>query len=137
MPYELLDHTADLGLRIRATELSELFEAAAAALGEQLVEVFPSEADQILRITVSGEDWADLLLNWLRELLAYWHLEGQLVTTARCVDLSPHTITAAIGLLPWDPKIHIPNQEIKAVTYHMLEVVPTEDGWQATVIFDL
>jgi SHS2 domain-containing protein len=137
MPYELLDHTADLGLSIRAAELSELFETAATALGEQLVDVSQSESFQDQRIRVSGEDWADLLINWLRELLVCWHLEGRVVTKARCVDLSAHTLTAEVSLLPFDSKIHTVNQDIKAVTYHQLEVVPTDNGWKATVIFDL
>lgn len=137
MTYEILDHTADLGLRIRAAKLSELFEAAAAALGEQLVDLSPSEADRKQRISVTGEDWADLLINWLRELLALWHLEGKVVTTASCLDLLPYTLTADLVLASFNPKIHAPNQEIKAVTYHQLDVSPCDDGWQATVIFDL
>lgn len=137
MPYERLDHTADLGLCIRAAELSELFETAAVALGEQLVDVSQSESFQEQRIRVSGEDWADLLINWLRELLARWHLEGWVVVRARCVDLAAHTLTAEVTFLPFDSKIHTPNQDIKAVTYHQLEVVSTDNGWIATVIFDL
>jgi SHS2 domain-containing protein len=137
MPYSIIDHTADLGLRIQAPELPELFETAAAALGEQLVEAPSSQGLQRQRLTVSGEDWADLLINWLRELLAAWHLEGRVVRGARCLELRPYTLTAAVELLAFDPAAHLPRQEIKAVTYHQVEVSPSADGWQATVIFDL
>jgi SHS2 domain-containing protein len=137
MPYQLIDHTADLGLRIQAPELPELYETAAVALGEQLVEAPSSQGLEGQRLTVSGEDWADLLVNWLRELLACWHLEGRVVRAARCLELTPHTLTAEVDLLAFDPAVHLPNQEIKAVTYHQLDVFPSADGWQATVIFDL
>lgn len=137
MPFHLIDHTADLGIRIQARDLPELFETAAAALGEQLVEA-PKAADfRHRRLDVSGEDWADLLINWLRELLACWHLDGYAVRRARCVALSPHKLSADVSFLPFDPAIHTPQQEIKAVTYHQLEVSPAAEGWQATVIFDL
>lgn len=137
MPYYLIDHTADLGIRIQARDLPELFETAAAALGEQLVAAPKAEGLRHQRLGVSGEDWADLLINWLRELLACWHLEGLAVRSARCLTLSPYTLSADVTCLPFDPAIHSPNQEIKAVTYHQLEVSPCADGWQATVIFDL
>jgi SHS2 domain-containing protein len=137
MPYHLIDHTADLGLRIEAHDLPELFETAAAVLGEQLVEAPSSREVERQRLTVSGEDWADLLINWLRELLALWHLKARVVLTARCLDLSPFTLTAQVDLLSFDPALHTSRQEIKAVTYHQLEVSPSADGWQATVIFDL
>jgi SHS2 domain-containing protein len=137
LPYDLLDHTADLGLRIQARDLPELFETAAVALGEQLVEA-PKAADcRHRRIEVSGEDWADLLINWLRELLACWHLDAHAVRRARCVALSPFKLSADVAFLPFDPAIHSSQQEIKAVTYHQLDVSPSTEGWQATVIFDL
>lgn len=137
MPYKLLDHTADLCLYIQAAELPALFETAAVALGEQLVIVSPSEPRQIHRLRVSGADWDDLMINWLRELLAHWHLEAQVVTMARCVELSSTLLCAEVSFLPFDPNVHTPNQEIKAVTYHQLDVSVCDDGWQATVIFDL
>lgn len=137
MGYEIIEHTADMGLRIRAAELPALFETAAIALGEQLVDIVPTEAGRKQRLTVTGEDWADLMINWLRELLALWHLEGKVVVTARCLDLTPYCLSAEADLLPFNPKVHPPNQEIKAVTYHQLDVSPCDEGWQATVIFDL
>lgn len=137
MPYSLLDHTADLGLHIQAPELPELFETAAVALGEQLVETPLPEAFDNERLTVAGDDWPDLLIEWLRELLALWHLEGRAVCGARCIELSPYTLEAEVDLLPFDPAVHTANQEIKAVTYHQLDVSACDTGWQATVIFDL
>jgi len=137
LPYHLLDHTADLGLRIQASDLPELYETAAAALGEQLVEAPKAVDFRHQRIEVSGEDWADLLINWLRELLACWHLDGFVVRCARCVALSPFKLLADVAFLPFDPAVHSSLQEIKAVTYHQLDVSPSTEGWQATVIFDL
>jgi SHS2 domain-containing protein len=137
LPYQFLNHTADLGLRIEARDLPELFETAAAALGEQLV-VAPKVCGlRHQRMEVSGEDWDDLMINWLRELLALWHLENKAIRHARCAALSPYRLLADLALLPFNPASHTPNQEIKAVTYHQLAVSPCAQGWQATVIFDL
>ncbi|MDJ0782670.1 MAG: archease [Desulfosarcinaceae bacterium] len=137
MPYQFIDHTADLGLQIVAPDLPELYETAAAALGHQLLEAAPNQEIQCQRLKISGEDRADLLINWLRELLAFWHVEGRAVRAARCLALSPHTLTADVDLLDFDPAVHTPKQEIKAVTYHQLDVSSCAEGWRATVIFDL
>jgi SHS2 domain-containing protein len=136
LPYQLLNHTADLGLHIQARDLPELFETAAAALGEQLVAAAETGAARHQQMEVTGEDWADLLINWLRELLACWNLENLAVRRARCAALSPFRLCADVTFLPFDPAIHRPQQEIKAVTYHQLAVSPNAEGWQATVILD-
>src|SRR5437588_11445794 len=68
--YETFEHTADLGLRVRAPDLDTLFAEAAQALFSAIVEDLPAvEPRQSLEVTLSGDDRVYLLFDWLNELL--------------------------------------------------------------------
>ena len=77
--HERFDHTADLGLRIRAVSVAELFAEAGYALMATLV----ANVDSIRpatqrRIEIDGDDIEYLLVDWLRELLYVFDAEGML-----------------------------------------------------------
>src|SRR5204862_1263203 len=77
--YEHFEHTADLGLRVRAPDLNTLFAEAAealfAAIIDDLADVEPREP---LKVRVSGMDRAYLLFDWLKELLYRFDAEHRL-----------------------------------------------------------
>jgi SHS2 domain-containing protein len=135
MSYEEIDHTADWALRVRGRDLRELLFNAALGMSDLLVanlDEIPLDVEKQFELDVL--DAESLLVEWLGEL-AYWAEAEQLVF--REFDLSQVTDThlqAAVrgGRAP-DLKKHI-----KAVTYHNLEIVETDDGWlEATVVFDV
>jgi SHS2 domain-containing protein len=135
--YVLLDHTADLGIKIRGTDLKDLFENAGKALmhlmlkGETLGKTSPT------KITVSGEDLPDLMVRWLGEILYLFEGENLVVTSSHIHSVTPSRIEATLETVPFDSKIHEILSEIKAVTYHQIEVTDKDDRWEAKVIFDL
>jgi len=159
--YEIFDHTADLGLRIRAASLDRLFEEAAEALFAVLVvhldQVQPAQ-QKTLRLQAGTLE--DLLHDWLSELLVLFALE-KLVGRQFAVQLDrqqvpvagpPETMASLMGqpiyltqevldATIWgdrlDPARHHPGPEVKAVTYHGLRVEQHPDGWLAQVILDL
>ncbi len=68
--YEVFDHTADLGLRIRASDLNSLLADAARGLFSVLV----ANLDQVQSVQektyeVAGTEHDYLLFDWLSELL--------------------------------------------------------------------
>ena len=67
--YEVLDHTADLGIKVTGATLSDLYVNAGLALFDLITSINENIDEEELTISVSGEDEADLLVNWLRELL--------------------------------------------------------------------
>jgi SHS2 domain-containing protein len=70
--YELFEHTADLGLRIVATDINALFAEAAEALFAAIVEEPRSIRPTVeVKIAIDGADREFLLFDWLRELLRY------------------------------------------------------------------
>ena len=52
-------------------------------------------------------------------------------------SLSQTRLEATLGTYPFDPRIHEILREIKAVTYHQIEVTDKSGIWEARVIFDL
>lgn len=134
--YQLLDHTADFGVVVYGANAEQLFANAGQALFENLCGC-AGMPDQWRDLEIAGADWADLMFNWLRALLALWTDDGLAGLTIRVGRLSENSISARIGCVVYKPEIHALRNEIKAVTYHQLAVDPCEDGWTATVIFDI
>jgi SHS2 domain-containing protein len=136
-PYELLDHTADLRVRVTGTDRAELYENAGLALFDLITRSEAGSPQTVTPIRVTGADPADLMVNFLRELLYLWTGDGKLVGTIAVGSISDTAIDALVTAGRHDPDRHRIRHEIKAVTYHQIDVRRTADGWQATVIFDI
>ncbi len=135
--YRLFDHTADLGIEVSGNTVEELYAGAAMALFDLLTDAMAIRVTGVREIAVEGEDPADLLVNFLRELLAAWNTEGFLGGECTIREVTPRRLIALLGGEPYDPARHRIKQEIKAVTYHQSSVRQTARGWVARVIFDV
>jgi len=137
MKYKLIDHTADLGIRVFAKSAEELFENAAMALFDLITDASVLTGNCQARIQVKGADRADLMVNWLRELLYLWNGKKRLVKTVKISALSETGLTADVSYDHFLAGRHDIRLEIKAVTYHQIQVSGGASGWKATVIFDV
>jgi SHS2 domain-containing protein len=136
---ETFDHTADLGLRVKGKDLSDLFESAAAGLFDAIVinrdEVREIESESI---SLTSESVADLFLAWLNELIFRSETRHRLYRTFRVqVDQSGRRLDASIAGEPIDRDRHILDHEVKAATHHGLTVRPVDRGWLAEIILDI
>ena len=135
--FETFEHTADLGLRVRAPDLDMLFAEAAAALFAAVVED-PATVQPLQRLDVelAGDDRAFLLVDWLKELL--YHFDAEHLLLSR---FEVHVTDAGLTGTAWGERLaparHVLSHEVKAITYHGLRVEPTADGWLAEVIVDI
>jgi SHS2 domain-containing protein len=135
--YELFEHTADLGLRMRAKSLDALFAEAGRALFSVIVANFESvEPVQELAFQVEGSRRDDLLFDWLAELLYTFDTRQVLLSDFR-VRVEQQGLQATAHGEPFDPDRHELDMEVKAITYHGLKVEQDGDGWLAEVIVDL
>jgi SHS2 domain-containing protein len=135
--YHILDHTADLRIRIAGADRSDLFKNAGLALFDLIADTARVEADAVIEFTVGGSDSADLLVNYLREMLFLWTGEEQLVKTIEILGITNTAVSVRATVGRYQPDRHQIIHEIKAVTYHQVDVSRTEQGWQARVIFDI
>src|SRR3972149_1153322 len=135
--YETCEHTADLGLRIRANDLNILFAEA----GRALFSIITSSLDNVLTteemtFTINGHEAEDLMHDWLAELLYTFHVCRKLLVQFE-VNIRSTGLTAIARGELIDLKRHEINLEVKAITWHGLKVVQNPDGWMAEVIVDI
>jgi SHS2 domain-containing protein len=135
--YETFEHTADLGLRVRAADLNALFAEAAQALFAAIVEDPRTVvARQSLRLRLDGADREYLLFDWLRTLLYHFDAD-HLLFCKFDVEVDDRGLTATAWGEPLDRGRHELGHEVKAITYHGLRVEPADGGWLAEVIVDI
>ena len=135
--YEVFEHTADLGLRIRADTLEQLLADAGRGLFSLIVTNLNdvrSVSERSYRIQREEDDY--LLFDWLNELLYTFESERLLLCEFR-VRLEQSTLEAYCRGEPMDLDRHQMDHEVKAITYHGLKVEQTEGHWLAEVIVDI
>ena len=135
--HEFFEHTADLGLRVRADTLDALFAEAAVALFSAIVEDLSSVRPvQQVDVRLSGDDREFLLFDWLKELLYRFDAEHLLFNRFE-VHISGDQLTGSAWGEPLDRMRHELAHEVKAITYHGLRIEQTADGWLAEIIVDI
>lgn len=135
--YEIFEHTADLGLRVRAPTLAALLADAARGLFAMVVEDLSAIEPHVTRVfQITGNDQTYLLFDWLNELLFVCDTE-RLVFSQFDVQLTADGLSATACGEPLDAARHRLTHEIKAITYHELKVEKTDGGWMAEVIVDI
>jgi SHS2 domain-containing protein len=134
--FQFIDHTADAGILVKAPTLEGMFETAALGLSELVTRVDSLNCLIQRQFRLQEEDMETLLVSWLQELLYLLDTEG-LIFVRFQVKLKDLALEATAWGEVFDPKIHTIKTEIKAVTYHQLEVAKDQEGWKAQVIFDI
>jgi len=159
MPWQVFDHTADLGLRVEAPTREALFEEAGRALAALIVEDPDATVREQERLDVelSAAEPADLLFDWLHALLVAFELRHLLLVrfTVELDDRATREpgeaparaeLDGPVGALrlrasAWgervDPARHRLVREVKAITYHGLWLRPQGAGWAAEAIVDV
>lgn len=136
--FSRIDHTADVGFALRAPALGALFVVAAEALNslwnQPQVPVPADEAGE--RVEVTGDDWESLLVAWLNELVFRADAEARIAVAVREPHVAPPVFRANVVWRPMDPAAAADGVDVKAATYHMLEIREVPGGYETTVIFD-
>jgi len=131
--FKEVEHTADLELEVWGETVSALFHQAARGMRHLLDVQVDSSARATRQFNVKAIDYEGLLVDFLSELLYLLERDG-LVFQNLALDLTQGT-----QLEVEFQGVHVESysREIKAVTYHNLEVKQTEEGWTANVVFDI
>ena len=139
--YKLIDHTADLGIEITGRTKKELFTKALWSLMDILIvreaPLKSAKSRKQKSLTVEGSDVADLLINFLREILYLVNGKAFIIGTCEITECGSKKLATRLWLEPYNRKKHAIKTEVKAVTYHGLNVEKTKSGWKARVIFDV
>ena len=135
--FQVFEHTADLGVRVEAASLAELFGDAARGL----FTVIAGDLDQVRAataetLTVPGSDPTWLLFDFLGELHAAFEVRRMLFREF-AVTITDEGLEATARGERYDPARHVLAHEVKAITQHELAVERGPDRCTATYIVDL
>ena len=134
--FEVIEHTADVGIAAYGSDLKEAFANAAYALFSLMVDL-KQVGDTLYReVEITAENQEDLLVAWLNELIYLFEVESILFKRFSVDELTETRLKSrcygqAIDLLRHKIKVGV-----KAATYHMLKV-EKDNGFRVQVLFDI
>jgi SHS2 domain-containing protein len=135
-PFEFLPHTADVRLKVFGKTKQELFKNALMGMA-QILKKFPPKADQPLaeKIKIKSPDINSLLVDFLSEVLYQSQINKAVYREAKFLKFSDTEMKAEI----FGFKVEVFDEDIKAVTYHELEIKksPGTGSFETIVIFDV
>ena len=134
--FEIVDHTADVGIRAYGASINQAFANAAKALFRLITEL--DNVNEVLHrdIELVAPDQESLLVEWLNELIYLFDAENIIFKRFDITRLNSTRLKAR----GYGEKVNISKHKlkigVKAATYHMLKVDKT-NGYQVQVLFDI
>jgi SHS2 domain-containing protein len=138
--FEIIDHTADIGIVAYGKTKREVFINAAKGMFEIIAgENRDLKENFYDKIKLEAKSLEDLLIAWLNELLYISEVKLVILNKFKIKELSDGQIKAEVGGTKINHLSIRIKREVKAVTYHRLEVKKDEESglWSAQVIFDI
>ena len=134
--FEIIDHTADVGIIAYGADISQAFANAAKALFSLITEL-DNVGEVICRdIELTASDEESLLVQWLNELIYLFDVENIVFKRFDITQLDNTQLKARSYGEKVDSAKHKLKTGVKAATYHMLKVDKT-NGCQVQVLFDI
>lgn len=138
MPYEIIEHTADIKIRVWGDSLENLFSEALIAMMKIVKITTKLPIDNLVvmerEIRIEAPDVTALLVDFLSEALALSQTNKEVYTEVKFNRFSETELEA----LPRGVKVDDFSEDIKAVTYHEAEVKQNEKGeWETILVFDI
>ncbi len=135
--YEIIDHTADIGIRVKGESLKDLFVNSALSLFElsSRRQYTRDKKHTVVCVSLNASNIEELYVNWLNELLSLSSVKQLIFHNIKIDILDDKKLEArCTGSSMVNYKVNI---EIKAATYHRLKIAKVKDGWRAEVILDV
>ncbi|HOJ92313.1 MAG TPA: archease [Dictyoglomaceae bacterium] len=135
--YELLEHTADIGVIAYGTTKEEAFCSVAEAMFDLMCPLNSIQEKTSFDIEVDAEDLESLLVTWLNELLYVFEVKKLLFKEFKITLIGSNQLISHCFGEKFDPKKHELQREIKAATFNLLKIENHGDHWTIQVVFDL
>ena len=135
--YELVDHTADIGVRLWGPTAEEVFEQAALALFSLVCDPLDVGELEAVEVALEAESMDLLLAAWLNELLSVFEARKLVLSQFDLLELGDHVLRARVSGEPLDTSRHIVCGGVKAATLQELSLEHLDDGWRGFVLLDV
>lgn len=137
MPYQFIEHTADIRMKVWGSDLKELFKDATLGMMEFLGGKNPKTSGEVRRlINISSIDQTSLLIDFLNEVLANAQIYKEVYN-----DVVFNILSLENNLLEAELKggeVEKFSKDIKAITYHEANILKNEKGeFETIIIFDI
>ncbi len=120
--FEFFEHTADVGIRAWGPTLAEAFAQAARGLIANMVELEGAEASEERRVEAEAENVERLLYHFLDEVLFMFQTEEWVPLDFSVEIIGDTKLVATLRGEPYDAARHGHVHEIKAITFHEMDV---------------
>lgn len=135
--YEIIPHTADIGIKAYGKDLKELFANAAYGMFDIIADLDGLKSSITVSIKAQAPNREELLVAWLGELLYHFYTKQIIFFDFEIEELTDTRVKAkASGRSVGENRNRL-KTEIKAVTYHELKIEGKKKRFTATVIFDI
>ncbi len=136
--FEVLDHTADIGIRVRGSSIVNLFEnAALGMLSLWFGELPNAPAEDETSLEVSAMDHEQLLVRFLNELVYLVDSKKKLPLQFAIRIENGISLLASVRGVDLRKLELVPLTYVKAATYHQLKIKEESDGFTAEIYFDV
>ncbi len=137
MPYQFIEHTADIRMKVWGTDLKELFKDAMLGMMEFLNSKDFKTFGEVKRlVNISSVDQTSLLIDFLNEVLANAQIYKEVYTDVifNIFSLDNNLVEAELK----GKEIEKFNEDIKAITYHEANILKNKKGeFETIIIFDI
>ena len=137
MPFKLFGTTADVGVESAGKDLKQAFEEQAAGMFSIMTDLESVEPKISFDVEATGNDLESLLVAWLNELLFIYDAKKVFLGSFDIKSFEEGRVKAEVRGEEIDPARHPLKTEVKAVTYHMLEVRQSDGGYATRVVYDI
>ncbi|HXG00775.1 MAG TPA: archease [Bacteroidota bacterium] len=135
--FRILEHPADLGIEAHGSTLEEAFAQAAVGLVSIILDPATVEPRQAKEVHLRGTDLEQLLVKWLSEIVYLYDGQGFVGKEFEIVRLTENELDAKVRGEPIDLQKHRTRLDVKAVTYHQLQIQHTDHGFRVQVYLDI
>jgi len=137
VPYRLLEHTSDIKVEIYGADLADLFTNAATCLFDLTLSLEKVRETRSVPLSLESADLPELFLDWLRELLFLFSTHSLAIRRVEIASIEPTKVQATVFGEEFDAERHGLKVEVKTATYHQYRIDKTDEGYRATVLFDV
>lgn len=135
--YSVMEHTADVGIIIDSATLPELFANAAYGMFDLIVGVDNICAGEAMSVEVLADDYEELMVNWLSELLFMFETQELLCSEFEINAFGDCHLDAMVRGEQYSTERHPLTHLIKAVTYSGLRIEKQDSLYRARIVFDI
>jgi SHS2 domain-containing protein len=138
--YKFVDHTADIAVDVEADSMEELFMASAQAWKETIFENNIIKEKEEKKIKIIESDPESLFVKFLDEMNFLFQTKKWICSSAGKIMIAKNKEWNLSSILlgeSFDPERHIVNLEIKAVTFHQMEVKNINGKYSTRIVFDI